>query len=147
MKVTKDFEFDAAHRLMDYEGKCATLHGHRYKISVTVEVSCLDEIGMAVDFSEIKSSVGNYLKSTMDHVTVLRKDDPLCDVLKEDAERSEFIKPPLLMDVNPTAENMANIFVDVFREFMSTIVGKRFVSIEVVVFETPTSSAKVLRLA
>ena len=56
MKVSKEFTFDAAHYLTKYHGKCENLHGHTYRLRVTVEGN-LDEEDMVMDFCELKELV------------------------------------------------------------------------------------------
>lgn len=80
--------FSAAHRLCGYQGACSNLHGHNWKVRVGIEYSKLDEIGMALDYSIIKS----ILKSILD----LFDHEYLNDL-------------PLLQGQNPTSENLARI--------------------------------------
>lgn len=65
--VTKTFEFEAAHHLPNYGGKCHNLHGHSYKLEVTIEGEKLDEQGMLVDFSRLKNIVNKYVVGQFDH--------------------------------------------------------------------------------
>ncbi len=58
--------FAAAHRLKEYEGNCERLHGHNWRVEVTVESEELDERGIALDFREIKASISGLL-SLFDH--------------------------------------------------------------------------------
>lgn len=60
ISITKIFTFDAAHKLPDYVGKCANLHGHTYKLEVTVTGPLKD--GMVVDFGDLKKVVNNVLR-------------------------------------------------------------------------------------
>lgn len=53
MKIAKEFTFDSAHFLKDYHGKCERMHGHTYKMRVTVEGE-IQKNGLVMDFSEIK---------------------------------------------------------------------------------------------
>ncbi len=66
MRVSKEFTFDAAHNLVNYDGKCEALHGHTYRLRVTLE-GPLQEDGMVFDFSEIKRIVDERVISVLDH--------------------------------------------------------------------------------
>jgi 6-pyruvoyltetrahydropterin/6-carboxytetrahydropterin synthase len=66
--VTKIFSFDAAHRLPNYDGPCANIHGHTYKLEVTVvNGTGLTELGMVIDFALLKKIVHEAVISTHDH--------------------------------------------------------------------------------
>lgn len=70
--VTKEFTFDSAHELTNYEGKCANLHGHTYKLHVTVRrqsfsQDLVDESGMVIDFSKLKEIVQEFVINKLDH--------------------------------------------------------------------------------
>lgn len=75
-RVTKRFQFDAAHKLEHHDGKCSQMHGHTYTLEITVEGVPLPvapgfpKSGMIVDFSDLKQLVVNHLLSKIDH-TVL----------------------------------------------------------------------------
>jgi len=64
--VTKEFTFDAAHHLHMYEGKCKRLHGHTYRLVVTVS-GLLNSIGMVMDFGDLKSVVQKRIEQRLDH--------------------------------------------------------------------------------
>ena len=64
--LTVKLEFSAAHRLLGYQGKCEELHGHNWKVEVTVRSRELDKIGMVVDFKILKNKLDSVLKK-MDH--------------------------------------------------------------------------------
>jgi len=67
MKISKDFEFAAAHKLnLPYDSPCERLHGHNYKLSVTL-VGELNKDGMIMDFKELKSIVTQEVISMLDH--------------------------------------------------------------------------------
>jgi 6-pyruvoyltetrahydropterin/6-carboxytetrahydropterin synthase len=67
MLLKKDFTFDAAHRLEQYHGKCEALHGHTYRLEVTLE-GMPDEEGMVMDFLVLKDLVKTHVLSYLDHV-------------------------------------------------------------------------------
>lgn len=105
-KVTKEHHFCYGHRLLNYAGKCKNLHGHNGKAVITLEAPTLDGLGMVVDFTEIKRVVGAWIDETLDHKMLLHRDDPVIPELKRQGE------PYVLMDVNPTAENIAKLIFD-----------------------------------
>ena len=116
-KVTKCLYFEAAHFLRGYEGACQNLHGHSYKLEITVESERLDELGMVVDFKKIKEFTQGILER-YDHSCL--------------NELSEY------KDNNPTAEIMARMIYDNLKR--SVYVGSRLVSVRV--WETRDSYAE-----
>ena len=58
---TRRLEFDAAHRVLRHESKCATLHGHRYRVDIEVSAPKPDSAGRAVDFSVLKTIIGGWI--------------------------------------------------------------------------------------
>lgn len=87
--LTHSFDFEAAHFLRDYKGKCANMHGHTYKVELSIKGEKLQANGILVDFSFIKKVVNEIVVSNFDH-----------KVLNE------------VMDENPTAENLARLIYD-----------------------------------
>ncbi|MCO6043587.1 6-carboxytetrahydropterin synthase [Aeoliella sp. ICT_H6.2] len=104
--VTREIDFCYGHRLLNYEGKCRHLHGHNGKAIITVEADKLDERGMVLDFSDIKQVVSTWIDDNLDHRMILCKDDPAVSILQEMGE------PLYLLDVNPTAENIARVIYE-----------------------------------
>jgi 6-pyruvoyltetrahydropterin/6-carboxytetrahydropterin synthase len=66
MLITKEFTFDAAHFLTRYKGKCENLHGHTYKLHVTVEGE-INENGLVIDFVDLKKAVNEKIINKLDH--------------------------------------------------------------------------------
>ena len=66
MLVTKEFEFDAAHKLISYKEKCENLHGHRWKIQVTLQAP-VGKDDIAFDFIELKEIVEEKIIKKLDH--------------------------------------------------------------------------------
>ena len=139
--VTKAFTFDAAHRLLNYTGKCRFLHGHTYKVEFTIVASELDDVGMAVDFSWIKDRVAGWVKTHWDHATVVHPDDhTLAEFLRSD-DQVFYIMP--LHRANPTAENMALVLHSLVGRLLQEREDKeRLSSWSVKIWETPTSFAE-----
>jgi len=127
-QVTRELRFCYGHRLLNYDGKCRHLHGHNGRVLITLETQRLDPLGMVVDFSTIKKVVGGWIDAHLDHRMILHKDDPLLPHLQAQGE------PVFLVDVNPTAENIAKLIYDY-------AAGQGFPVIEVRLWETEDSYA------
>ena len=120
VSVTKEFTFDSCHQLKEYVGACARLHGHTYKLQVTVEGE-LDKIGMVVDFKELKAYVDGMIIKSLDHYNLNDK-----------------------LWFNTTAENMVVYFFELLSKFfieVSEREGRYIALTEVKLWETPTSFA------
>ena len=130
MKITRRFEFDAAHRLMGYEGPCANIHGHRYVAEITVEGDTLNDLGMLVDFKVLKC-IGIWIDTHWDHALLLHPGD------NEDFEglltSTKIYK--MLFGNNPTAEHMARELSRVAKDFMTPVVGVQVANVRL--YETP----------
>jgi 6-pyruvoyltetrahydropterin/6-carboxytetrahydropterin synthase len=105
-RVTREIDFCYGHRLLNYDGKCKHLHGHNGRAVIAIQAPDLDERGMVMDFSEIKRVVSTWIDQNLDHRMILRRDDPAVPLLKKLGE------PMYLLDVNPTAENIAKLIFD-----------------------------------
>ena len=118
MKITvvKEFSFDAAHHLPGYNGMCANVHGHHYILQIGIKGEINDDIGMVIDFSELKKEVNDSIISHLDH---------------QNLNELDVLDFPNLM---PTAENMVGWIVEKFQEkwYRSGLVFVRL-------YETPTS--------
>lgn len=102
-RVTREISFCYGHRLLDYGGKCRYLHGHNGLARIVLEGETLDARGMLIDFTDIKRRVQTWIDETLDHTMLLRADDPVVPLLRQQGERF------LVMDENPTAENIARL--------------------------------------
>jgi 6-pyruvoyltetrahydropterin/6-carboxytetrahydropterin synthase len=127
-RVTKEIWFCYGHRLLNYAGKCANLHGHNGKAVVTVEAADLDGLGMVIDFTQVNRVIGAWVDEHLDHKMLLHRDDPVIPALRELGE------PFVVLDVNPTAENIARLIYD-------HAAGEGFPVAEVTLWETENSFA------
>jgi 6-pyruvoyltetrahydropterin/6-carboxytetrahydropterin synthase len=109
-RVTREIDFCYGHRLLNYAGKCRYLHGHNGRAVITIESDKLDERGMVLDFSDIKKVVAQWIDDNLDHRMLLHRDDPAVPMLKQMHE------PMFLLDVNPTAENIAKLIYEFTRD-------------------------------
>jgi 6-pyruvoyltetrahydropterin/6-carboxytetrahydropterin synthase len=105
-QVTREIDFCYGHRLLNYDGKCKYLHGHNGRAVITIEAADLDERGMVLDFSDIKRVVSKWIGEHLDHRMILHRDDPVIPYLEKLGE------PMHVIDVNPTAENIARLIYD-----------------------------------
>lgn len=127
-RLTQEIDFCYGHRLLNYSGKCRHLHGHNGRAVIVLEGEQLDHRGMLVDFSDIKSSLRQWIEEHLDHRMILCAHDPAVPVLQALGE------PLHIIEHNPTAENIARLIYERAREF-------GFPVIEVALWETIRSSA------
>jgi 6-pyruvoyltetrahydropterin/6-carboxytetrahydropterin synthase len=119
-EVSVEETFSAGHALRGYRGKCENLHGHNYRVRVTLEGPQLDSIGLLCDFTHLKQIMRGII-GALDHQFM------------NDLEPFRV--------VNPSAENMAKYFFDeVTRQLKDLPAGARIA--DIVVWETDTTSAK-----
>ena len=116
VSVTKEIDFAAAHYLRDYDGKCKNLHGHNYRLQVTI-TGTINDIGMVVDFGVIKKYL-KILEEVVDHQNL---DDVFC--------------------FQSTAENMVCFIAD-FLNARCCLEGQSYRVTKVKLYETPTSFAE-----
>jgi len=108
IRITKQFTFETGHALYGYDGKCRNVHGHSYKLSVTVIGKPISDsnnvkFGMVIDFSDLKKIVKNEIVDVFDHATVFNKNTPHVELAKELQDRGHDV---LLVDYQPTSEMM-----------------------------------------
>jgi 6-pyruvoyltetrahydropterin/6-carboxytetrahydropterin synthase len=108
IRITKQFSFETGHALYGYDGKCKNVHGHSYKLSVTViGTPILDntnvKFGMVIDFSDLKKIVREEIVDHFDHATVFNKNTPHIELANELKNRDHHV---ILVDYQPTSENM-----------------------------------------
>lgn len=136
-KVSIELQFDAAHRLFKYEGKCHNLHGHTYFAIVEATCDVLIPPGFVTDFGELKRAVKDWIDENWDHATILWANDPLVPILKDQDLRVYS------MTHEPTAEYMASLLFIVVEGLLKTSLFPSTVTLtQVSIKETPTSTAK-----
>ena len=108
IRITKQFSFETAHALHGYDGKCKNIHGHSYKLFVTVlGTHLLDpfdpKYGMVMDFGDLKNIVKEEIVDVFDHATIFNKNTPHLDLGEQLIQLGHHI---LLLDYQPTTEMM-----------------------------------------
>lgn len=108
IRITKQFTFETGHALYGYDGKCKNVHGHSYKLSVTVIGTPITDkthvkYGMVIDFSDLKKIVKEEIVDVFDHATVFNKNTPHIELANELHDRGHNV---LLVNYQPTSEMM-----------------------------------------
>jgi 6-pyruvoyltetrahydropterin/6-carboxytetrahydropterin synthase len=112
-RLSVEDHFSAAHQLIKYDGPCENLHGHTFKLLVTVEGEVLDDIGMLVDFHVLKKMV-RQIHDEFDH---------------------KFLND--ILDFSPTSERLAEYVYHKIKPQMPNNVHL----VETTIFESDTASA------
>lgn len=108
IRITKQFTFETGHALYGYDGKCKNVHGHSYKLSVTVIGMPITDrnnvkFGMVIDFSDLKKIVKEEIVDQFDHATVFNETTPHIELASELKNRGHHV---ILVNYQPTSENM-----------------------------------------
>ncbi|CAA0145379.1 6-pyruvoyl trahydropterin synthase family protein [Tenacibaculum maritimum] len=114
IRITKQFNFETGHALYGYDGKCKNVHGHSYKLSVTVIGQPITDTsnvkyGMVIDFGDLKRIVKEDIVDVFDHATVFNKNTPHIELAKELQDRDHHV---ILVDYQPTSEMMVIDFAE-----------------------------------
>lgn len=108
IRITKSFSFETGHALYGYDGLCKNVHGHSYKLDVTVMGTPINDsnhvkYGMVIDFKDLKKMVKEEIVDVFDHATVFNQNTPHVALAKTLEESGHKI---LLVDYQPTSEEM-----------------------------------------
>jgi 6-pyruvoyltetrahydropterin/6-carboxytetrahydropterin synthase len=114
IRITKQFSFETGHALYGYDGKCKNVHGHSYKLFVTVIGKPITDknhvkYGMVIDFTDLKKIVREEIVDVFDHATVFNQNTPHIELANELKQRDHHV---ILVDYQPTSENMVIDFAD-----------------------------------
>lgn len=118
IRITKQFSFETGHALYGYDGKCRNVHGHSYKLHVTVIGTPISDknhvkYGMVIDFSDLKKIVKTKIVDVFDHATVFNQNTPHVELAKELKDRGHNV---LLVDYQPTSEMMIIDFAEIIKK-------------------------------
>ena len=142
MKITKEITFDSAHMLSNYSGKCSNLHGHTYKVQVTLEGEVNQKVGMIVDFNELKNVLNETIMKLFDHAIIFSgpeiRDESENELLKWAVEHHK--KHFILVSGKTTCENLCSIICNIVQDYLSF--GQNDLKVFVKLWETPTSFAE-----
>ena len=116
IRLTKEFTFEAAHMLEDYDGLCREIHGHSYRLFVTVKGKPVTDpespkLGMVMDFGVLKRIVNEQIVDRLDHSFTMRNSPMASEILCK-MRCCENFQRVVLVDYQPTCENMLADFAE-----------------------------------
>ena len=140
IRITKQFNFETGHALYGYDGKCKDVHGHSYKLSVTVigrPITDTNNVkyGMVIDFGDLKKIVKEQIVDVFDHATVFNKNTPHIELANELQSRGHDV---ILVDYQPTSENMVIDFSNKIKNLLPENIELHSLKLQ----ETETSFAE-----
>jgi len=146
MLITRRLEFDAGHRIPNHNSQCKHLHGHRYAIEISLSGEVIategqSEQGMVMDFSDVKRIAKERVVDVWDHAfLVYREDKVVCDFLAGLPGHKTVV-----LNVVPTAENLARIAFDLLNPAYKDTYGNHLRLEQVRIYETPNCWADCIR--
>lgn len=144
IEITRRLEFDAGHRIPNHGGQCRHLHGHRYRLEVTVSGDVIstpgaENEGMLIDFGLIKKIANEFIVEPWDHAFIAYKgDENLTTFLSSIPEHKT-----VLLDKIPTVENLAQHIFNVLSPEISKQYKNRLQLTKIRMYETPNCWADI----
>ena len=139
IRMTKEFNFEMAHALWNYDGACKNIHGHSYRLFVTIAGEPIADdaspkFGMVLDFKDLKKMIKGPVVDFLDHSLLVYQaaEGPSLDAVRE------MYKKVHIFHFQPTCENLVLFIVEKIRPLLST--GLELHSIKL--YETATSYAE-----
>ena len=109
--ITKIFSFEAAHALTGYNGPCKNIHGHSYKLWVTISGEVDTNTGMILDFNDLKRIVYDTIISRFDHSLILYGEDKMVK-----AQAGVIAENLVVLPFNPSSENLITYFSELLKK-------------------------------
>lgn len=135
--ITRTYEFDAAHRVMNERVKCFNLHGHRFKVDMTFGFEEVSALGYAIDFKEIKRVACSFLDEFFDHGCILNPfDEDLIALCNANGWKTWIMGFGERADINPSAEAIAQELFTIFGLFFNKEEHEIWIT-NVRLYETP----------
>jgi 6-pyruvoyltetrahydropterin/6-carboxytetrahydropterin synthase len=145
MQITRRLEFDAGHRIPKHDSQCRHMHGHRYALEVTLSGDIIRNTqsssdGMVMDFGDVKEIAKTHLVDKWDHAFLVSANDTtVVDFLSTLPDHKTVI-----LDVVPTAENLARIAFDILAPLYRDNYGNHLRLERARLYETPNCWADAL---
>jgi 6-pyruvoyltetrahydropterin/6-carboxytetrahydropterin synthase len=148
VSITRRLEFDSGHRIPNHCGQCRNIHGHRYRLDLTLSGEVLhregaSDDGMILDFGDIKSLAQDHLVSKWDHAFLIYRGDTALLNFLQSMEGHKTV----VLDAIPTVENLAQIAFDMLAPVFKDCFGHHLQLTRLVLFETPNCWAEVTATA
>lgn len=137
IRITKEFHFEMSHCLNNYKGACKNIHGHSYKLFITLRGEQIQDpssssYGMLMDFTDLKSIVKQNILDIYDHSLTIDKNSPFTDFIRQTDTKTNIV------DFQPTCENL----VLHFKENVQPFLPENVELCKIVLFETASSQAE-----
>ncbi|MGO4327884.1 6-carboxytetrahydropterin synthase QueD [Cupriavidus sp. 2TAF22] len=144
VSITRRLEFDSGHRIPNHGGQCRNIHGHRYRLDLTLSGEVLrragaSDEGMILDFSDIKALANEHLVDKWDHAFLIHRGDTALLNFLQSMEGHKTV----VLDAIPTVENLAQIAFDILSPVFKDCFGHQLQLTRLVLFETPNCWAEV----
>lgn len=143
VRVTRQFNIPMAHRLTNYDGPCKNLHGHTYKLEVTIAANKLDKDGMVIDFRKLKVMVNDNIVKGFDHSMVVNTHGDAIDLQLLQNSQQAGMKLALCSS-NTTTENLAMVMGSILEDKINAFDGERIHLSRIRLWESPYSYATVV---
>lgn len=142
MYITRRLEFDAGHRIPNHNSQCKHLHGHRYAIEITLSGKVIttegaSEQGMVMDFSDVKRIAKEHVVDVWDHAFLVYRNDRVVRDFLDTLPGHKTV----VIDVVPTAENLAKVAFDLLNNAYRDVFGNDLQLESVRLYETPNNWA------
>jgi len=117
IRITKEFHFEMAHALLNYDGLCSSIHGHSYLLSVTIIGEPINDNthpknGMVIDFTLLKGIIKENIVNKLDHALLLNAQ--MQD--KENLRTNKLFERVLFTEYQPTCENLLADFAFILKD-------------------------------
>lgn len=137
IRITKEFHFEMSHCLNNYDGACKNIHGHSYKLFVTLRGEPSRDknsssYGMVMDFTHLKKMVKENILDVFDHSLVIERNSPFIESIKQIDTKKNIV------DFQPTCENLVLHFKKQIEPFLPQNVELY----KMVLYETASSCAE-----
>ncbi len=137
IRITKEFHFEMSHCLNNYDGACKNIHGHSYKLFVTLRGEpsrdkSSSSYGMVMDFTQLKKMVKDNILDVFDHSIVIEKNSPFIEFIKQIDTKKNIV------DFQPTCENL----VLHFKQQIESFLPQNVELYKMVLYETASSCAE-----
>jgi len=147
-KIAIEREFDMAH-IVETEGKCGRIHGHRWKLVVELEADNLREDGMIVDFTELKSVVDRHIVDRLDHRLLIPErfiNDSDAENVYFSINKKKYAVPKEDVKTynieNATSECIVEAIYHILRVYFKADIDDKFKISKIKLYETPTAYAE-----